>query len=120
MTQQRIKPAYAKFDPAHVFDGLFVPTKGKKRGRQPESGAQTARQTIQTDDMRIVSGKYRGRAINPPKNLRARPTTDFAKENLFNVLGNLLDFEECDVLDLFAGTDTDAGNDAGPSDDGRC
>ena len=33
MTQQRIKPAYAKFDPAHVFDGLFVPTKGKKRGR---------------------------------------------------------------------------------------
>ena len=54
--------------------------------------------------MRIVSGKYRGRAINPPKNLRARPTTDFAKENLFNVLGNLLDFEECDVLDLFAGT----------------
>jgi N6-adenine-specific methylase len=43
--------------------------------------------------MRIVSGKYRGRAINPPKNLRARPTTDFAKENLFNVLGNLMDFE---------------------------
>ena len=54
--------------------------------------------------MRIVSGKYRGRAINPPKNLRARPTTDFARENLFNVLGNLVDFEECDVLDLFAGT----------------
>ena len=54
--------------------------------------------------MRIVSGKYKGRAINPPRNLRARPTTDFAKENLFNVLGNLLDFEECDVLDLFAGT----------------
>ena len=41
---------------------------------------------------------------NPTKNLRARPTTDFAKENLFNVLGNLVDFEECDVLDLFAGT----------------
>lgn len=54
--------------------------------------------------MRIVSGKYRGRSINPPRNLRARPTTDFAKENLFNVLGNLVDFEECDVLDLFAGT----------------
>ena len=54
--------------------------------------------------MRIISGKYKGRAINPPKNLRARPTTDFAKENLFNVLGNLVDFEECDVLDLFAGT----------------
>lgn len=54
--------------------------------------------------MRIVSGKYKGRAINPPRNLRARPTTDFAKENLFNVLGNLVDFEQCDVLDLFAGT----------------
>ena len=54
--------------------------------------------------MRIISGKYRGRAINPPKNLRARPTTDFAKENLFNVLTNLVDFEACDVLDLFAGT----------------
>ena len=54
--------------------------------------------------MRIISGKYKGRAINPPKNLRARPTTDFAKENLFNVLTNLVDFEESDVLDLFAGT----------------
>lgn len=55
-------------------------------------------------DMRIISGKYRGRTITPPRNLRARPTTDFAKENLFNVLGNLVDFEACDVLDLFAGT----------------
>lgn len=54
--------------------------------------------------MRIISGRYRGRTINPPRNLRARPTTDFAKENLFNVLGNLLDFGQCDVLDLFAGT----------------
>ena len=54
--------------------------------------------------MRIVSGILRGRIIQPPKNLRARPTTDFAKENLFNVLGNLVDFEQCDVLDLFAGT----------------
>lgn len=54
--------------------------------------------------MRIVSGKYRGRVITPPRNLRARPTTDFAKENLFNVLGNLVDFEEIDVLDLFSGT----------------
>lgn len=54
--------------------------------------------------MRIISGKYRGRAITPPKNLRARPTTDFAKENIFNVLSNLVDFEECDALDLFAGT----------------
>ena len=54
--------------------------------------------------MRIISGKYRGRTIVPPRNLRARPTTDFAKENLFNVLVNLVDFEELDVLDLFSGT----------------
>ena len=54
--------------------------------------------------MRIISGKYRGRTIDPPRNLKARPTTDFAKENLFNVLNNLLDYEECDVLDLFSGT----------------
>ena len=54
--------------------------------------------------MRIISGKYRGRTINPPRNLRARPTTDFAKENLFNVLTNLVDFEDLDVLDLFSGT----------------
>lgn len=54
--------------------------------------------------MRIISGQYKGRAINPPRNLRARPTTDFAKENLFNVLGNQIDFESCDVLDLFSGT----------------
>ena len=54
--------------------------------------------------MRIISGKYRGRTILPPRNLRARPPTDFAKENLFNVLVNLVDFEELDVLDLFSGT----------------
>ena len=54
--------------------------------------------------MRIISGKYRGRSIVPPRNLKARPTTDFAKENLFNVLNNIVDYEECDVLDLFSGT----------------
>lgn len=54
--------------------------------------------------MRIISGSCGGRIINPPKNLRARPTTDFAKENLFNVLGNMIDFEGLEVLDLFAGT----------------
>ncbi|MCH5331264.1 MAG: 16S rRNA (guanine(966)-N(2))-methyltransferase RsmD [Alistipes sp.] len=54
--------------------------------------------------MRIISGKYRGRSIDPPRNLKARPTTDFAKENLFNVLNNIADYEECDVLDLFSGT----------------
>lgn len=54
--------------------------------------------------MRIVSGKYKGRKIVPPKNFTARPTTDFAKENLFNVLNNIIDFEGIDVLDLFSGT----------------
>lgn len=54
--------------------------------------------------MRIISGKLKGRVINPPKNLRARPTTDFAKENLFNVIASNLDIEGAAVLDLFAGT----------------
>lgn len=54
--------------------------------------------------MRIIGGTHRGRIINPPSNLRARPTTDFAKENLFNVLANLVDLEETEALDLFAGT----------------
>lgn len=54
--------------------------------------------------MRIISGSCGGRTITPPRNLRARPTTDFAKENLFNVLNNMLDFEGLEVLDLFAGT----------------
>lgn len=54
--------------------------------------------------MRIVSGTFRGRRFQLPKNLKARPTTDFAKENLFNILNNRIDFEETRVLDLFAGT----------------
>lgn len=54
--------------------------------------------------MRIVSGTCRGRIIDPPSSFRARPTTDFAKENLFNVLSNWYDFDELDVLDLFSGT----------------
>jgi 16S rRNA (guanine(966)-N(2))-methyltransferase RsmD len=54
--------------------------------------------------MRIVGGRFKGRIIHPPRNLRARPTTDFAKENLFNVLNNRVDFEGLDVLDLFSGT----------------
>ncbi len=53
--------------------------------------------------MRIHSGKHKGRRIQPPRNITARPTTDFAKEGLFNVLNNLIDFEEVSVLDLFAG-----------------
>ncbi|MFM1875647.1 MAG: hypothetical protein RL266_1384 [Bacteroidota bacterium] len=54
--------------------------------------------------MRIISGLYKGRTIRPPKNLPVRPTTDKAKEGLFNILNNLLDFEELNVLDLFCGT----------------
>ena len=54
--------------------------------------------------MRIVSGIYRGRRLQPPVNLPVRPTTDFAKEGLFNVLNNLVDFESLKVLDLFSGT----------------
>ena len=54
--------------------------------------------------MRIVSGKYRGRLFTPGKNFQARPTTDFAKESLFNILVNSVDFEALKCLDLFAGT----------------
>jgi len=54
--------------------------------------------------MRIVSGTFRGRKFQLPKNLKARPTTDFAKENLFNILANRINFEEQKVLDLFSGT----------------
>ncbi len=54
--------------------------------------------------MRIISGKYKGRKIEPPGKLPVRPTTDFAKEGLFNVLTNMIDFEETEALDLFAGT----------------
>lgn len=54
--------------------------------------------------MRIISGKYGGRRLSPPKNITARPTTDFAKESLFNLLQNRMDFEGVEMLDLFAGT----------------
>jgi len=54
--------------------------------------------------VRIISGKYRGRKLLPPSNLPVRPTTDFAKESLFNILNNLIDFESVNVLDLFTGT----------------
>ncbi len=54
--------------------------------------------------MRIISGTHKGRNITPPKNLPVRPTTDFAKESLFNILNNQVDFEELKVLDLFSGT----------------
>ncbi len=54
--------------------------------------------------MRIIGGKYRGRRIVPPSGFKARPTTDFAREGLFNILNNRIDFEAVSVLDLFAGT----------------
>lgn len=54
--------------------------------------------------MRIISGKYKGRRINPPKNLPVRPTTDLSKEALFNILNHHVHFTQLQVLDLFAGT----------------
>ncbi len=55
--------------------------------------------------MRVITGKYKGRHFDVPRTFKARPTTDFAKENLFNVLGGYLDFDEGPTaLDLFSGT----------------
>ncbi len=54
--------------------------------------------------MRIIRGKYGRRRFSVPNNITARPTTDFARENIFNVLENLIDFEGKTALDLFAGT----------------
>ncbi|MBL4593098.1 MAG: 16S rRNA (guanine(966)-N(2))-methyltransferase RsmD [Flavobacteriales bacterium] len=53
--------------------------------------------------MRIISGIHKGRRLMAPKNLPARPTTDFAKEGLFNTIGNDVNINDIDVLDLFAG-----------------
>ena len=54
--------------------------------------------------MRIITGKYKGRHFDIPKTFKARPTTDFAKENIFNVLTQYIDFEDTIALDLFSGT----------------
>ncbi|NPA67902.1 MAG: methyltransferase [Chlorobi bacterium] len=54
--------------------------------------------------MRIIRGQLKGRKIFPPKGFDARPTTDFAKESLFNILGNIYDFGNADILDLFSGS----------------
>ena len=54
--------------------------------------------------MRIITGQYKGRHFDIPRSFKARPTTDFAKENIFNVLQNYIDFEDATALDLFAGT----------------
>lgn len=54
--------------------------------------------------MRIITGLYKGRHFEVPRSFKARPTTDFAKENIFNVLNGYMDFEDATALDLFAGT----------------
>src|SRR5690606_31516749 len=54
--------------------------------------------------MRIIGGRHRGRVLRVPPGLPVRPTTDFAKEGLFNILNNRVDLENCVVLDLFTGT----------------
>lgn len=54
--------------------------------------------------MRIIGGALKGRVIGVNKKLPVRPTTDFAREGLFNVLENQIDFEDISLLDLFAGT----------------
>ncbi|HEY9550711.1 MAG TPA: RsmD family RNA methyltransferase [Prevotella sp.] len=54
--------------------------------------------------MRIITGIYKGRHFDVPRTFKARPTTDFAKENIFNVLNGYVDFEGATALDLFSGT----------------
>ena len=54
--------------------------------------------------MRIITGIYKGRHFDIPRTFKARPTTDFAKENIFNVLNGYIDFEDATALDLFSGT----------------
>lgn len=54
--------------------------------------------------MRIITGRYKGRRFDIPRTFKARPTTDFAKENIFNVLQGYTDFDGKTALDLFAGT----------------
>ena len=54
--------------------------------------------------MRIITGQYKGRHFDIPRTFKARPTTDFAKENIFNVLTAYIDWEDAEALDLFSGT----------------
>lgn len=55
--------------------------------------------------MRIIAGRLKGRRLNPPaKNWPTRPTTDFSREGLFNILENRIDFESLHALDLFGGS----------------
>lgn len=54
--------------------------------------------------MRIITGEFKGRHFDIPRTFKARPTTDFAKENIFNVMGGYIDFDGATALDLFSGT----------------
>lgn len=54
--------------------------------------------------MRIITGLYKGRHFDVPRSFKARPTTDFAKENIFNVVNGYMDLDGTVALDLFAGT----------------
>ena len=54
--------------------------------------------------MRVITGIYKGRRFDIPRTFKARPTTDFAKENIFNVLNGYIDFDGTAALDLFSGT----------------
>lgn len=54
--------------------------------------------------MRIITGQYKGRHFDVPRTFKARPTTDFAKENIFNVINGYIDLDGAKALDLFAGT----------------
>lgn len=54
--------------------------------------------------MRIITGQYKGRHFDVPRTFKARPTTDFAKENIFNVINGYIDLGRATALDLFAGT----------------
>ena len=54
--------------------------------------------------MRIIGGAFKSRIFRPGKNFKARPTTDFARENLFNILDNRYNFDDKKILDLFSGT----------------
>lgn len=54
--------------------------------------------------MRIISGRFKGKRISAPQNLPVRPTTDYAKESLFNILNNTFHLDDCAILDCFSGT----------------
>ncbi|MEZ5072454.1 MAG: RsmD family RNA methyltransferase [Bacteroidales bacterium] len=73
-------------------------------GRPEQNPAHATHDPIRGKQERIISGSYRGRHIHPPSGFNARPTTDFAKESLFNILIHQMDIGTLDVLDLFSGT----------------